>query len=370
MLEDKQLVWKLKRGDRDSLSRIYEKYKDNLLTIAALMLGDMAEAEDVLHDVFISLSENVGFFRFYDSLKNYLTASVINRVRERFRKRMYRVVGLGSTGPIKAGSAAPMQISINDEQTRLLAEAFSEVPVEQREAAILHLHGGMKFRQIAALQGVSAGTARGRCRYGVKKLRAVLSKAVSDGFNDVERLIKQTRLTPSAEMDKRILDEASSVLEQSARPVPSYEWIVAGIVTAAVLLVIAVIVVLRLPSSVPSRVRAELVKGQPAPPAGDIEIVKAAPGLEGLAAEPNHPKPSLPADELKDTVEMFNAGNINGLIAVLQRGSLQSKLAAAYFLGRIGDSRAIAPLERLSTAMVLPIRTIPLQPLLHRLRAV
>ncbi len=33
MLEDKILVWKLKRGDKDALCVIYEKYRDKLLRI-------------------------------------------------------------------------------------------------------------------------------------------------------------------------------------------------------------------------------------------------------------------------------------------------------------------------------------------------
>ncbi len=35
MLEDKLLVWKLRRGNRDALRVIYEKYRDDLLRIAA-----------------------------------------------------------------------------------------------------------------------------------------------------------------------------------------------------------------------------------------------------------------------------------------------------------------------------------------------
>ena len=55
MAEDRELVERLCHGDRDALRRIYEKYKDDLLTIASCMLADRADAEDCLHDVFVSL---------------------------------------------------------------------------------------------------------------------------------------------------------------------------------------------------------------------------------------------------------------------------------------------------------------------------
>ena len=53
MLEDKLLIWKLRRGNKDALRVIYEKYRDDLLRIAAWLLKEKrSEAEDVVHDVF------------------------------------------------------------------------------------------------------------------------------------------------------------------------------------------------------------------------------------------------------------------------------------------------------------------------------
>ena len=55
MLEDKRLVLKCRRGSKEAMCRLYEKYKDDLLTLAKGLLGEQAEAEDVVHDVFVSL---------------------------------------------------------------------------------------------------------------------------------------------------------------------------------------------------------------------------------------------------------------------------------------------------------------------------
>ncbi len=54
MLEDRLLVWKFKRGDRDALCRIYEKYRDDLLRLAISLLSESDAAEDIVHDVFAS----------------------------------------------------------------------------------------------------------------------------------------------------------------------------------------------------------------------------------------------------------------------------------------------------------------------------
>ncbi len=53
------------------------------------------------------------------------------------------------------------------------------LPYEQREVLMLHLHSGMKFRQIAETQGVSTNTVQGRYRYGLDKLRSMLNGEVT-----------------------------------------------------------------------------------------------------------------------------------------------------------------------------------------------
>ncbi len=52
MIEDELLKWKFKRGSREALSRIYEKYVNSLLSLAMGLLNDPHDAEDVVHDVF------------------------------------------------------------------------------------------------------------------------------------------------------------------------------------------------------------------------------------------------------------------------------------------------------------------------------
>ena len=91
MLDDKRLIRELKRGDQRALRTIYMEYKDNLLTVATALLHDAHAAEDVLHDVFIAFAGGVRGLQLRGSLRNYLTASIVNRVRDRYRKKKHHV---------------------------------------------------------------------------------------------------------------------------------------------------------------------------------------------------------------------------------------------------------------------------------------
>jgi len=175
MLEDKRLIWQIKRGDKQALRWVYEKYKNNLLTIAVSLLHDSNAAEDVLHDVFISFAASVRQLQLRGSLKNYLIISLVNQVRDRFRKGKHHVVGLDQVGPISSDSEGPEQSAIFGEESQLLTGALAKLPFEQREVIILHLNGGMTFKEIANMQGTSISTVQGRYRYGLSKLRTILN---------------------------------------------------------------------------------------------------------------------------------------------------------------------------------------------------
>ncbi|UCC96776.1 MAG: sigma-70 family RNA polymerase sigma factor [Phycisphaerales bacterium] len=176
MLEDKRLLGQLKRGDKEALCQIYMEYKDNLLTIATSLLHDPSAAEDVLHDVFVSFAAVVGSLRLRGSLRNYLVASIVNRVRDVYRRKKHHLVELDEAGPVASGSEDPGQAAVVGEEARRLTGALAQLPSDQRETIVLHLNAGMKFKEIAQMQGIPISTVQGRYRYGLGKLRTILKE--------------------------------------------------------------------------------------------------------------------------------------------------------------------------------------------------
>jgi RNA polymerase sigma-70 factor (ECF subfamily) len=176
MLDDERLIAQLKHGDKEALRRIYMEYKDNLLTIATSLLHDTGAAEDVLHDVFVSFAAGVGRLRLRGSLRNYLIASVVNRIRDTFRKKRHPTVELGEAGQVAAESVDPERSAMFSEESRRLTDALARLPFEQRETIVLHLNGRMKFKEIAQEQGIPISTVQGRYRYGLDKLRTILKE--------------------------------------------------------------------------------------------------------------------------------------------------------------------------------------------------
>jgi RNA polymerase sigma-70 factor (ECF subfamily) len=179
MFEDKILLWKFKNGSRNAFRLIYDKYIDDLLNLAANLLADKSLAEDVVQDVFISFVESIEKFRLTGSLKGYLSTCIVNRSRDYMRKKKREQSAAENRSErITPGVRNPLQLAVNNEELLKLSNALTELPYKQREILVLHLHSGMRFRQIAELQNVSIKTVQSRYRYGLEKLRSALNGEV------------------------------------------------------------------------------------------------------------------------------------------------------------------------------------------------
>jgi RNA polymerase sigma-70 factor (ECF subfamily) len=178
-MEDLFLLWKFKRGDREALARIYEKYVNDLFVVASSLLGDIHSAHDVVHDVFESFAQSGKQVKLNGNLKSFLVTCVVNAVRYRVRAQG-RMAGVLQDYAAEARTQHedPIDDIIADEQARRIVAGMGELPYEQREAILMHIRSGMSFKEIARVQDVSINTVQSRYRYGLGKLRSLLQSKV------------------------------------------------------------------------------------------------------------------------------------------------------------------------------------------------
>ena len=180
MIEDKLLIWKFKCGSKDALRRIYEKYKNELLKLAVVLVNDVNAAEDAVQDVFVNFAQSAAEIRISGNLKKYLAVCVANRIRNRKRdQQRHRLASIEDADCTISDLKRPEQWAILSEQLKRLSSAMAQIPDEQREVIALYMQGEMTFRQIAGIQNVSVNTIQGRYRYGLDKLRSLLDSEVT-----------------------------------------------------------------------------------------------------------------------------------------------------------------------------------------------
>ena len=179
MLEEKLLTWKYNHGRADVLGRIYEKYKNDLMTLATSLLFDLNSAEDVVHETFVTLVRSCGQMKIKKSLKGFLVTTVVNNIRNRNKANTRRQTSpLESAADIESNYDQPEIIAIFGEQSKHLAQSLQKLPYPQREVVTLRLFSDLKFRQIAESTNESINTIQGRYRYGLNTLRSLLNDEV------------------------------------------------------------------------------------------------------------------------------------------------------------------------------------------------
>ena len=173
-MKDRRLVHRLSHADPDALRQIYHLYKDDLLTVAMALLTDSYTAEDCVHDVFVHFAGAPTDMRANRNLRGFLMRCVANRAKNMLKRQQLPPVHPMDEQPDASELDCPEGRLIVSEESMRIFEAMVKLPAEQREVVSLHIHGQMKFREIAKQLNLSINTIQSRYRYGIEKLRTLL----------------------------------------------------------------------------------------------------------------------------------------------------------------------------------------------------
>ncbi|MBM4016207.1 MAG: sigma-70 family RNA polymerase sigma factor [Planctomycetes bacterium] len=163
----------------DDLAALYAALKGPLCTVALHGTRERTAAEDVVHDVFARLCREPHRHAFpsLDDARRFLARAVFCRVLELRRRRRPEPAPDQAIERAAAAEVEPLdRLVAHDEATRLRAE-LARLPVPQAEVVVLHLHGGLKFREIAELLSIPIDTATTRYRTALQKLSSRLRAA-------------------------------------------------------------------------------------------------------------------------------------------------------------------------------------------------
>ena len=181
---DQEMIARIGRRDQSAFSALYDRLSGPLYSLAMKMLGDPAEAQDALQDVFLQIWSRAGT---YDpgqssvfSWTVLLTRSrVIDRLRARGRRSRVVVASTEDSSTTVAGDASTVESAAdtaekNDEAARV-RYVLNNLPSEQREAIELAFFEHLSHHEIAARLGQPLGTVKARIRRGLLKLRERLN---------------------------------------------------------------------------------------------------------------------------------------------------------------------------------------------------
>ena len=175
---DAQLLLRVGQGDKVAFGELYDRFSGPLFGAAMHILRDQEEAQDVVHDIFVTVWEKAATFETSrGSAFSWAVTLTRNRAIDRVRMRRRRAELLAESSPSDLGygdgTEAPTgeQNAAAGDDARAVRAAVSALPVEQRRALELAFFGGLTQEEIARKLSEPLGTVKARIRRGLIKLR-------------------------------------------------------------------------------------------------------------------------------------------------------------------------------------------------------
>jgi RNA polymerase sigma-70 factor, ECF subfamily len=178
---DEALVARAKAGDLVALEELFNRYRNQVFSLAYRMTGSPSDAEDLCQEIFLQVMRKVGSFEGRSSFSTWLYRVSMNRSRDYLRRKKRSPELLSQEGdppeqhePHAATSGGLENIAIASEAQRLVQEALMELPVSLRAPLVLHELEGMQYHEVASLLKLPVGTVKSRIFRARIKLAEIL----------------------------------------------------------------------------------------------------------------------------------------------------------------------------------------------------
>lgn len=185
LLGDDDLIARAKRGDQFALEELLRRHRDSAYRVAYRLLGNTEDALDALQDGFIKALRNLRGFEYRSSFKTWLLRVVSNAALDlgRQRRRRDELNAVATERAVLEGGMTPDHLdpareAEESDLRQALAEALSHLPESQRHTFVLHVDGGLSYREVADAMGISIGTVMSRLFYARQKLKGMLAARV------------------------------------------------------------------------------------------------------------------------------------------------------------------------------------------------
>ncbi len=177
---EQEMLTRLRNGDRSVMNELFVRHRAACYRVAYRLLGNEADALDAVQNAFIKAFTHVDAFEGRSSFKTWLLRVVSNAALDLGRQRGRReerglIDVLDQVNEVSSHQGDPGVQLDRDDLRSLLDQALKQLSEAQRRTFVLHVDGGLSYRELAEVLDVSIGTVMSRLFYARRKLRAFLA---------------------------------------------------------------------------------------------------------------------------------------------------------------------------------------------------
>ena len=175
--DDQQVIRAVMNGNVNAYSTLVQQYQKPIFNLMYRITGSYEDAKDLAQETFIKAYEKLDQFRIGARFFPWLYTIGFNHAKN-FVRRGNPVQRISDEDCEEQSgldylSQHEEKVCAHIDSVRIY-QALEQLPVDYREAVLLHYHEGLSMEEIAAALELSVSGAKMRIHRGIKKLREVI----------------------------------------------------------------------------------------------------------------------------------------------------------------------------------------------------
>lgn len=169
-MTEEELIRKCKKGNRAAQEHLYRSYSAVLFGICLKYSRNKTEAEDNLHDSFMTIFEKIHQFRSQGSFEGWLKRVTVNTVLQKYRREQPLTLVAEADDMEEEESA----LALEDIPLGTLLKLIQDLPRKYRITFNMYVLDGYTHREISEALGTSEGTSKSN----LARARSILKEKI------------------------------------------------------------------------------------------------------------------------------------------------------------------------------------------------
>ena len=174
------LIKKCIDWDRAAQNSLYELFAPKMFAVCFRYARNREEAEDILHEGFMKVFENIQTFRKEGSLEGWIRKIMYNTAIHKYRQRkeVENTVSIDSNNINLPDQSVNETLSIIG--TKELMLMIQKLPPRYQMVFNLYVFEGLKHREIAEKLGIAEGTSKSN----LSDARVILQREINSSYTN------------------------------------------------------------------------------------------------------------------------------------------------------------------------------------------
>ena len=168
--------------DRRKFEIVYKKYRRLMAAVAYEVLNNYGEVEDVIHDSFEKIANNMHCIGEAESkeTRNFVTVIAKHTAIDFYRKKKMRIKKEVCFDELKDYQMPHTYMELKDDSEGRILKVLTELPDVYKEVLTLRYVNHLPHKDIARILGIREGTVRTRITRGKKMIEDVLNEMLEE----------------------------------------------------------------------------------------------------------------------------------------------------------------------------------------------